>query len=47
MSLYILDTDTFQLFQDDHPLVVARVLAVPPDDRAISVVIIEALGRCN
>jgi tRNA(fMet)-specific endonuclease VapC len=41
MSLYVLDTDTFQLFQDDHPLVVTRVLAVPPGDRAISVITVE------
>lgn len=41
MSLYVLDTDTFQLFQDDHPLVVARVLAIAPSDRAISVVTVE------
>ena len=41
MSLYVLDTDTFQLFQDDHPLVVARVQAVAPDDRAIAVVTVE------
>ena len=41
MSLYVLDTDTFQLFQDDHPLVIARVQAVAPDDRAISVVTVE------
>jgi tRNA(fMet)-specific endonuclease VapC len=41
MSLYVLDTDTLQLFQDEHALVVARVLAVAPDDRAISVVTVE------
>ena len=41
MSLYVLDTDTFQLFQDDHPLVIARVQAVAPDDRAISVITVE------
>ncbi len=37
MSLYILDTDTLQLLQDDHPHVIARVQAVPLEDRAISV----------
>jgi len=41
MSLYVLDTDTFQLFQDDHPLVIAHVQAVAPNDRAISVVTVE------
>jgi hypothetical protein len=25
MSLYVLDTDTLQLFQDEHPQVIARV----------------------
>ena len=41
MSLYILDTDTLQLFQDEHPLVVARVQAVALEDRAISVISVE------
>jgi tRNA(fMet)-specific endonuclease VapC len=41
MSLHILDTDTLQLFEDEHPLVVARVLAIPLDDRAISVISVE------
>jgi tRNA(fMet)-specific endonuclease VapC len=41
MSLYILDTDTFQLFQDEHPKVVARVLTVSPSDLAISVITVE------
>lgn len=41
MSLYILDTDTLQLLQDDHPQVIARVQAVPLEDRAISVISVE------
>lgn len=41
MSLYILDTDTLQLFQDEHPVVTARVLAVALDERAISVISVE------
>jgi tRNA(fMet)-specific endonuclease VapC len=41
MSLYVLDTDTFQLFQDGHELVVARVHAVAPSERAISVITVE------
>lgn len=41
MSLYVLDTDTFQLFQDDHPLVIARVQAVAPSDRAVSIITVE------
>lgn len=41
MSLYILDTDILQLFQDEHPLVIARVRAIALDDRAISVISVE------
>jgi tRNA(fMet)-specific endonuclease VapC len=41
MSLYVLDTDTLQLFQDGHPQVAVRVRAVAPGDRAISVVTVE------
>ena len=41
MSLYILDTDILQLFQDEYPLVTARVEAVAPDDLAVSVVSVE------
>jgi len=41
MSLYVLDTDTLQLFQDEHPSVVARVQAVAPAERAIAVVTVE------
>jgi tRNA(fMet)-specific endonuclease VapC len=41
MTRYVLDTDTLQLFQDEHPRVVARVRAVAPGDRAISVVTVE------
>jgi tRNA(fMet)-specific endonuclease VapC len=41
MSLYVLDTDTLQLFQDGHEQVVARAAAVPPGDRAISVIAVE------
>jgi tRNA(fMet)-specific endonuclease VapC len=41
MNLYVLDTDTFQLFQDDNPTVVARVCAVPPTELAISVISVE------
>ena len=35
MSLYILDTDTLQLFQDEHPLVVVRVEAIAQKDLAM------------
>jgi tRNA(fMet)-specific endonuclease VapC len=41
MTLYVLDTDTVQLFQDEHPRVIARVQAVVPADLAISVVTVE------
>ena len=41
MSLYVLDTDTFQLFQDEHALVIARVGATAPEDLAISVITVE------
>ena len=41
MSLYVLDTDTLQLFQDGHPQVLARVRAVAAVDRAVSVVTVE------
>ncbi len=41
MSLYVLDTDILQLLQGAHPLVTARVRAVAPDDRAVSVVTVE------
>jgi tRNA(fMet)-specific endonuclease VapC len=38
MNLYVLDTDTFQLFHEEQPKVAARVRAVPPTDLAITVV---------
>jgi hypothetical protein len=41
MSLYILDTDTLQLLQDEHPQVIARVQAVALEDRAISVITVQ------
>jgi tRNA(fMet)-specific endonuclease VapC len=41
MSLYVLDTDTLQLYQDGNPKVVSRVHAVNPGERAISVVTVE------
>jgi tRNA(fMet)-specific endonuclease VapC len=41
MSLYVLDTDTLQLYQDNNPKVVNRVRAVAPSERAISVVTVE------
>lgn len=41
MSLYILDTDTLQLLQDEHPRVIAQVQVVALEDRAISVITVE------
>ncbi len=38
MSLYVLDTDHASLFQRRHPRVVQRVLAVPDEDLAMTVV---------
>ncbi len=38
MSLYVLDTDHASLFQRRHPRVVQRVLAVPAEDLAITIV---------
>ncbi len=41
MSFYLVDTDTFQLLQDEQPLVVARVSSVPPAELGISIVTVE------
>ena len=41
MSLYVLATDTLQLFEDGHPAVVARVSALAHSELAISVVTVE------
>jgi tRNA(fMet)-specific endonuclease VapC len=41
MRFYVLDTDTFQLYQDANQQVVNRVLAVAPTERAISVITVE------
>ncbi len=41
MSLFVLDTDTLQLFQDGNPTVVAHVSTVAPGDLATSVITIE------
>jgi hypothetical protein len=32
MSLYVLDTDTLQLYQDENPKVVSRVRVVAPGE---------------
>ncbi len=45
MSLYILDTDHASLFQRRHPRVVERVLAVPDEQLAITVVSAEEQMR--
>jgi hypothetical protein len=39
MSLYILDTDTLSLSQHGHAAVNARVLALPPGELAITVLV--------
>ncbi|MFL5240766.1 MAG: hypothetical protein ACJ8FY_01545 [Gemmataceae bacterium] len=41
MTLYVLDTDTLQLYQEENPKVVAHVRAVAPSERAISVMTVE------
>jgi tRNA(fMet)-specific endonuclease VapC len=41
MNLYVLDTDTLQLLQDEHPMVAARVRAKEPSELAISVVTVD------
>jgi tRNA(fMet)-specific endonuclease VapC len=41
MSLYVLDTDTLQLFQDENPTVVSHVGTVGPDNLATSVITVE------
>jgi tRNA(fMet)-specific endonuclease VapC len=41
MSLYVLDTDTLQLFQDGNPRVIAHVSTIAPGDLATSVITIE------
>jgi tRNA(fMet)-specific endonuclease VapC len=41
MNLYVLDTDTVQLFQDRQPAVTARVQALAPVELAISVITVE------
>ncbi len=41
MNLYVLDTDTLQLLQEEHPTVAARVRATAPSALAISVITIE------
>lgn len=41
MNLYILDTDTLQLFEDKHPHVVAHVQMIAPENLAVSVISVE------
>src|SRR5262245_29917007 len=41
MSLYILDTDMLTLYEKNHPVVIARVSAHPPAERAITVLTVE------
>ena len=41
MSLYVLDTDILQLFQEGHAVVVSHVGAVAPTELAITVLTVE------
>jgi tRNA(fMet)-specific endonuclease VapC len=48
VSLFVLDTDPVSLLQRGHPIVVARVLATPPDELAVSVITFEEQrGACG
>ncbi len=38
MSVYIVDTDTFSLFQRNHPVVVRRVKATPRSALAVTII---------
>ena len=41
MIQYVLDTDTLTLFQDGHPAICRRFLALPPEAAAITVLSVE------
>jgi tRNA(fMet)-specific endonuclease VapC len=41
MPLHIPDTDIFSLFREQHPEVVRRVQATPPDQLTIAVITVE------
>jgi tRNA(fMet)-specific endonuclease VapC len=41
MSLYVLDTDILTLYRRNHPVVVSRIDAQPPDELAITVMSVE------
>ncbi len=41
MSLYILDTDMLTLYENKHPVVLQRVLGVPPPDLAVTIITVE------
>lgn len=41
MNLYVLDTDTLQLYQDGNQKVVSRISNLAPAERAISVITVE------
>ncbi len=43
MSLFVLDTDTYSLFERGHPTVVTRCLAQPPTDRTVTVITVEEI----
>ncbi|MCF2151643.1 type II toxin-antitoxin system VapC family toxin [Desmonostoc muscorum LEGE 12446] len=49
MKLWILDTDTLSLFQRAHPLVSQRVIAIPTEQLATTVITFEEqmYGRMN
>ena len=45
MIRYIPDTDHVSLHQDNHPQVIARMKAYPPDELAITAVTVEEQTR--
>ncbi|MCP4654178.1 MAG: type II toxin-antitoxin system VapC family toxin [bacterium] len=45
MTLFVLDSDHVSLFQRNHPQVVQRVRAVPPQNLAVTVVTVEEQMR--
>lgn len=49
MSLWILDTDHFSLFQRGHPIVVKRLINTNPEQLAVTIISIEEQirGRLN
>ncbi|MBD2481058.1 type II toxin-antitoxin system VapC family toxin [Planktothrix sp. FACHB-1365] len=41
MSLWVLDTDHITLFENQHPLVIERVMATDPDEITVTIITVE------